>query len=147
MRALAAVTAAACLAALLSGCADDPQAGYCAAVKEHQQELTRTLDAGGPRALLAALPVLEDLRDHAPEDIADDWATLTTALTGLRDALRRADVDPAAYDDAHPPAGLSAADRERINAAASEVGSASTRAALAAVDQHARDVCHRPLTL
>jgi len=133
--------------ATLGACGGDPYAGYCDRVKSHRDELTRTLDAGGPEALLKALPTFEQLRDGAPSDIADDWKTLTTALTHLQDALNAAHVDPATYDPAKPPAGVTAAERDRIAAAATEVGGDRTRAALAAVDQQARDVCHAPLTL
>jgi hypothetical protein len=138
---------AAALLGPLGGCGGDPYADYCHSVKDHQQRLSRTLDSGGQQALLEALPTFEALRRDAPSDIADDWATLTSALDRLRAALTAADVDPVSYDRAEPPAGLSAAERSRIDAAAAEVGSVRTRAALAAVDQQARDVCHQPLTL
>ena len=133
--------------ATLGGCGGDPYAGYCDSVKSHQKELTRTLDEGGAQALLKALPTFEELRDGAPSDIEEDWATLTRALTGLRDALKAAHVDPATYDPSTPPAGVTKAEQDRIAAAATEVGGERTRAALAAVDQQARDVCHAPLTL
>lgn len=142
-----AALAVAALATTLAGCGGDPYAGYCDSVKSHQDQLTRTLGAGGPQALLEALPTFEDLRRDAPEDIADDWAVLTKALDDLRDALKAAGVDPATYEPGTPPAGVSRADRDRIAAAATEVGGERTRAALAAVDQQARDVCHTSLTL
>jgi hypothetical protein len=144
---LAAATLTAVLSGALAACGGDPYADYCGSVKEHRARLSRTLDSGGQQALLAALPTFEALRRDAPSDIADDWATLTTALDRLRGALAAAHVDPATYDRAAPPAGLSQAERSRIDAAAAEVGSVRTRAALAAVDQQARDVCHQPLTL
>jgi len=148
-RRLAAAAGATVLgAATLAGCgSDEPYADYCDAVESHQEQLSKTLDAGGPQALLKALPTFEDLRDQAPSDIRDDWAVLTKALTGLEDALEAAGVDPSAYDPAKPPSGVTRAEQDRIAAAATAVGSARTRAALAAVDQQARDVCHAPLTL
>ncbi|MFI2707317.1 hypothetical protein ACH5WX_07210, partial [Nocardioides sp. CER28] len=115
--------------------------------KDHQEGLSKTLEAGGPQALLKALPTFEVLQDKAPSDIEGDWATLTKALGDLERALADADVDPATYDPATPPAGLTKSEQDRITAAATEVGADRTRAALAAVDQHARDVCHAPLTV
>jgi hypothetical protein len=132
---------------ILAGCGGDRYADYCAAVSAHQEQLTKTLGAGGPEALLKALPTFLDLQDKAPDDIADDWAVLTQALTDLDRALAAAGVDAADYDATKPPAGLSAAERDRIAAAATRVGGVRTQAALAAVDQQARDVCHAPLTL
>jgi hypothetical protein len=131
----------------LAGCGGDRYASYCGSLEDHRAALTKTLDAGGPQALLRALPTLRDLQRDAPDDIADDWRTLTGALTGLQDALRDAGVDPATYDRAKPPPGVTQAERDRIDAAATEVGSARTQAALTAVDQQARDVCHASLTL
>lgn len=144
---LAAGLAIGLTAGLLSGCGGDPYAGYCDAVRDHRQALSRTLDAGGQEALLKALPTFEELRDEAPSDIRDEWTTLTGALTELQAALDAAGVDAATYDPAAPPAGVSAAERDRIAAAAAAVGGERTRAALAAVDQQARDVCHGALTV
>ena len=134
-------------AALLVACGGDPYADYCDAVKSHQHELSRTLDAGGQQALLKALPTFERLQQEAPSDVRDDWRSLTGALGDLQDALQAADVDAATYDPSEPPAGVTAAEQERIAAAATEVGGERTLAALAAVDQQARDVCHTALTL
>ena len=147
MRLRVAAAVALLTGALVSACGSDPYADYCDAVKSHQEQLTKTLGAGGPQALLRALPTFQDLADEAPRDIADDWAVLTGALTGLRDALDAAGVDPTDYDPAKPPTGVTQQEQQRIAAAATEVGGERTRAALAAVDQQARDVCHTPLTL
>ena len=66
---------------------------------------------------------------------------------GLDDALKDAHVDPKTYDATHPPAGVSADQQRAIAAAATRLGSQKTLAALAAVQQQARDVCHTPLSL
>jgi hypothetical protein len=133
--------------ATLAACGGDPYADYCEAVKSHQERLSRTLGEGGPQALLEALPTFEELEGEAPDDVADDWAVLTKALTELRKALDAAGVDPADYDPDRPPSGVTRAEQERIAAAATAVGSERTQQALAAVDQQARDVCHTPLTV
>jgi hypothetical protein len=135
------------LAAGLSGCGGDRFDAYCASVKSHRDELTKTLDAGGSEALLKALPTFEELREDAPSDIEDDWTILTDALGELEDALDAAGVDWSTYDASKPPAGVTQAEQDRIAAAATEVGSDRTQEALDAVDQQARDVCHAPLTV
>ncbi|WP_459983982.1 hypothetical protein [Nocardioides sp. AN3] len=147
MRLLLGGLATALVLAGLTACSADKTASYCDAVKSHRDALSKTLDAGGRQALLQALPTFEALRDKAPSDIYDDWTVVTTALAHLQAALKAAGVDPATYDAAEPPAGLAKGAQDRIVAAATEVGAARTRAALAAVDQQARDVCHAPLTL
>jgi hypothetical protein len=144
---LAAGLALGLTAVLLSGCGGDRYADYCSTVKSQQKQLTKTLDAGGQQALLKALPDFEKLEDRAPSDIRDDWKVLTGALGDLQHALDAADVDPATYDASKPPAGVTKAEQDRIAAAATEVGGDRARAALAAVDQQSRDVCHTSLTL
>lgn len=119
---------------------------YCGAVTSHQRELSDLVAQNSPTALLQGLPALEDLRAKAPDDIADDWQQVVSRLRALRDALRDAGVDPADYDPAKPPAGLTSEQRTAIAAAATEVGSATTQQAFDAVQQQVLDVCHTPLT-
>jgi hypothetical protein len=132
------VTTAAC---------SDPRSDYCAAVEDHQKELSEILARGGPTALLEALPIFEDLAQQAPVDIRDEWDTVIDALQSLLTALEDAGVDPATYDSKHPPEGLTTDERDRIEAAADDVADPRTSAALAGVDQQARDVCKTPLSL
>jgi hypothetical protein len=55
-------------------------------------------------------------------------------------------VDPSTYAADEPPADLDEEERRAIEAAAREVGSERTVAAMAAVEQHALDVCGTPLS-
>lgn len=147
MRRLVGLALATALAAgLLAGCGEE-QDGYCDAVADHQEELSEILGGGHPDALLRALDVLRELEAEAPADIADEWQQLVGSLEELQAALDDADVDPATYDPERPPAGLGAAQRRAIAAAADRVGSEETARALQDLDQQARDVCHTPLTL
>ena len=131
----------------LSGCGGDPQQEYCAAVKQHQRELTGIVTGGGQDALIRALDIFRDLRSKAPSDVSDEWQQVVTRIQALDHALRAAGVDPASYDRAKPPPGLSRAERAAIDAAARELGSPSTLDALAGLDQEARDVCRTPLSV
>lgn len=129
-----------------TGCSDSTSE-YCEAVEEHQRELSDIVAGGGPAALLEALPIFEDLAAEAPRDIRDEWDTIIEALRALEEALEDAGVDPATYDHEKPSPGLTAAERDRIEAAADDVADPRTEAALAGVDQQARDVCKTPLSL
>ncbi|GAA1809519.1 hypothetical protein GCM10009795_063650 [Nocardioides hankookensis] len=144
MRRLA--VAALLLPLLAAGCGDDKDA-YCGAVEDHQQKLSETLGDGSPDALLKALGIFQDLADESPADIQDEWQQVIRSLEGLQQALEDAGVDPATYDRAHPPAGLTADEKRKIDAAAADVGSGATLQALSDLDQQARDVCHTPLTV
>jgi hypothetical protein len=132
---------------LAAGCGGDPTDDYCSAVKDHQTELTEITTGGGRDSLIRALDIFKDLQDKSPSDISDEWQQVVSRIEALDEALRDADVDPATYDRAHPPEGLSAEDKARIDAAARELGSGPTLAALQALDQEARDVCQTPLSL
>lgn len=132
----------------LAGCGeDDPYADYCGVVTDKQQELSDVLGAGGPNALLNALPTFRELEDAAPDDIRDDWKIVVAGLDSLEDALQDADVDPATYDRDDPPEGLTDEEKDRIDAAAGELTAPDSVAAFAAVEQQARDVCKTPLRI
>lgn len=130
----------------LTACGGDPADDYCAAVEEHQAELTEIVADGGPTALLRALDEFRDLQDRAPSDIADEWQQVVGRLGDLDEELVAAGVDPATYDREAPPAGLDAGERARIEAAATALVSAETAGALEGLQQQARDVCKTPLT-
>jgi hypothetical protein len=129
---------------LLAGCGGK---SYCDTVKSDQAELASITQSGDRGALLQALPIFEHLQSVAPSDVADDWQLLVTRITALRTALADAHVDPASYDPAHPPTGLTSAQRTAILRAAAGVGAADSRQALADLQQEVLDVCHTPLEL
>jgi hypothetical protein len=136
-----------CLACLLlAGCTGDPQERYCETVEEHQAELSEVAATDDPGAVFDALDAYDDLAERAPRDIADDWAAVVEPLRALEQALAEHDVDPSDYDAESPPAGLAEEARTEIEAAAREVGSEQTVRAMAAVEQHALDVCGTPLS-
>jgi len=138
--------AAALLLALANGCGSEADA-YCETVAERQRELSEIVGSGEPDALLRALEPMRALREDAPGDIGDEWQHVVSRIEALATALADAGVDPAAYDRDQPPEGVTDAQRSVIDAAARELGSATTAEALRGLDQHARDVCHTPLTL
>ena len=120
---------------------------YCEEVEERRAQIGAAVAAGPQTGLIRALPSFKALAAKAPDDIRDEWDTVIEAIEDLVDAFDEAGADPASYDLKNPPADVSAADRDAIQAAAVALGSQSTRAALAGVDQQARDVCKTPLSL
>lgn len=145
MRRVALGSALAALAATaLTACGNQYDA-YCHTVRAKQTSLSKVLDADGKAALLEALPAFEQLKKQAPSDVQPQWQILVTALTGLQQALREAHVDPATYDRATTT--ISQQEKDRIDAAAAQLGTQRVAAALQAVAQETRDVCHTPLTL
>jgi hypothetical protein len=140
-----AVAASLALLPLLAGCGHGPS--YCDRVKEHQSRLGSLTSSGDRTALIRALPIFEDLRAAAPDDVADDWQLVVTRIRAFDTALQHAHVDPTTYDPRHPPADLSSGDRRQIRRAAAELAASDTQEALARVQQEVLDVCHTPLEL
>ena len=131
----------------LTGCGEEDRfAAYCDEVLEQQEPLSEALGGGGPTALIEALPSFQALQAEAPSDISDEWGLLVGRIENLVEALDEAGVDPATYDRDDPPSGLSEEDRTAIDAAAGELATPATAAALEGVQQQARDVCKAPLS-
>jgi hypothetical protein len=143
----AVAVAALALLPVVGGCGGDPRDDYCTAVEEHQVALTEIATGGGQDALIRALDIFRDLRERAPSDISDEWQQVVTRIETLHSALEDAGVDAATYDRENPPAGLSADEKARIDAAARELGNPATLQAFEALDQQSRDVCKTPMTL
>lgn len=134
------------LATGLTGCSGDRTDDYCAAVEDHQEELSDVAASDDTGALFGVLDTYDELREKAPRDIADDWTSVVEPLRELEEALDDAGVDPSTYSAEDPPADVSEEDREAIEAAARRVGSERTVTAMGAVEQHALDVCGTPLS-
>jgi hypothetical protein len=130
----------------LTGCSGDPQEQYCETVTDHQEELTEIAASEDSGALFDALDAYDDLREQAPRDIADDWDAVIGPLRELEEVLSDHRVDASSYAADEPPADLDDEGRREIEAAARDVGSERTVTAMAAVEQHALDVCGFPLS-
>lgn len=140
------LTAALLAVTLLAGCGGDGDEDYCAAVKEHQAELTEIAASGGSGALFDALPAYRDLQAGAPSDLSDEWTQVIGRLTALQEALEDAGVDPSAYDPKKPPTDLTDDQRAAIEGAARDLGEPATVRAMTGIEQQALDVCKTPLS-
>lgn len=146
-RGSAVVVAASCLAALaVTGCGENKREGYCAQVAEQSTGLMKTVDEGGPvSGLLNALPTLEEISEHAPRDIRDEYDVFLDALRGLDTALDDAGLEPSDVPDGKLPTDVSETDRKALLDATVHLASAEVQAAATSVEQHALDVCHTRL--
>ena len=131
---------------LAAGCSGDPQEDYCERVEGHQAALTEVAASEDMAAIFDALEAYDDLAEHAPRDLADDWDAVVDPLHALEDGLDEHEVDATTYSADEPPTGLDDEARSEIETAARAVGSERTVTALAAVEQHALDVCGTPLS-
>lgn len=133
----------------LVGCASEIET-YCGELAAQQPRLTElALEADEPASdvLTQTLDVLGGLRDAAPGDIADEWATLVFAYEGLVEAFEAAGTTPTEFDPASPPEGVAESERKRIIDAAAELRGSRVSQAAEEIEQHARDVCKTDLSI
>lgn len=126
---------------------DDPFETYCSEVEDQRGPLGEVLAANGDSGLIAALPIFKELKEKSPDDLTDEWSTVIAHIQDLADVLEEAGVDPAAYDRKQLPDGVTDEERKAIDSAATALGSQVMQAAMAGVQQQARDVCGTPLVL
>jgi hypothetical protein len=125
----------------LAGCGENSIESYCKEVSAHREELAEMVESTDASALLSHLPMLRDLAESAPEDIADKWQVFNGALGDLDQAIKDAGVKPSDFEDGQPPAGVSAAERKAIADAAAQIRTDDVVEAATGIEQQARDVC------
>ncbi|MET0839964.1 MAG: hypothetical protein ABWY19_14345 [Marmoricola sp.] len=144
MRLLLRASAASAVVALLlslAACGENDVDSYCSDLTSARKELAEMVNSDSASALLGNLPLLHDLADAAPEDVADEWQVFLRALDGLDQSLEDAGVEPSDFVDGKPPEGLSAADGKGIADAVAQVQSEEVVAAANGIEQQGRDVC------
>jgi hypothetical protein len=132
----------------LAGCGNETER-YCDELEEQRQVLAElAVSTGeGEDTLARTVQVLRGLHTAAPGDITDEWSTLVFAYQGLVEAFQAAGTTPGRYDPASPPAGVTAAEADRIADVAAELRSPRVLDAAEGLEQHARDVCQVDLGL
>ncbi len=125
----------------IAGCGGNSIDDYCGDVSAHRKEMADMIESSSSSALLSHLPMLHDLADKAPEDVADEWQVFLGALDGLDRAIKDAGVKASDFKDGNPPAGLSASERKAIAEAAGQIQTEEVVQAATGIEQQARDVC------
>ncbi len=135
------------LPVLLAGCSSQ-QEEYCSALEEEQQTLAELGEGGFEESGTVArtTDVFQRLTEEAPEDLRDEWDTLTGAWRGLEQALQVAGADESMFEAGERPEGMSAEDYDRISQAAVQLRSTRVVEAATGIEQHAQDVCEVDLT-
>jgi hypothetical protein len=145
-RRLPAAVVAAVLLLSLQSCGDEEKA-YCSALGADQKMFAEMADDTTGVGLLQHRSTLHALARKAPDDLTDEWQTFLGALDAFAATLHDVGVEPGDFVDGQPPARLSAADRARVAAAASELSDADVVEAANGIEQHAKDVCKLQLGL
>jgi hypothetical protein len=144
-RALATAAAGLLLCGLVAGCSGTRS--YCSTLKKDQRQLASLAKrsaapgAKGSTALADTVDLLSELSDEAPDDVADQWDTLVTALRGLQRAIAAAGAAPADFAGGRRPAGVTTGQYAAVAQAAAELRATPVQQAGTSIEQHARDVC------
>lgn len=125
----------------LAGCGGNDFDAYCGDLRRHQKEFSEMIDSTSQTALLSHLPMLRDLADKSPKDLADEWQVFVDALDELEKTIKAAGVKASDFVDDKPPASLSDSDRQKIADAADQVSSDQVVQAVNGIEQEGRDVC------
>lgn len=144
-RARRAMTAAALLAVVgLTACSEDPDEAYCETLREEREVLADLAgEAGEPGTdvLGQTLESLRTLRDAAPSELDDEYATVVNAWEALADVVAEVGIDPADYDRRETLRDLPAADSRRLRQTAAALGSQRVNDASTGIEDHALQVC------
>jgi hypothetical protein len=145
-RRTALVVAGVLVATCLTGCSNSTES-YCSTLKDDQKKLESLASQAarpgeeGVRALGDTVGVLSDLRDEAPEDISDEWATLVGALQGLVDAVKATGHPIGDFAGGSRPDGVTTGQYDAVEQAAAELQGTRVQQAGKSIEQHAQDVC------
>ena len=143
VRGTAAGLALAVLGGTLAGCGNDT-GSYCDTLAEQKAELRRLSDSADQPAadtLASTGEVLETLRDAAPDDLVDEWETVSFAWQDLEDAVQRAGVPLSELDPDQRPEGVSPEEYAAVTDAAGALAGAEVTDAADGIEQQALDVC------
>lgn len=123
---------------------------YCAELRD-QQEALAELALGsrdpGPELYPDLLGIWRELQEEAPDDLADEWATLVFSMEGFLEAVQRAGATPESFDPDRPPPAATESEVAAARDAAEDLVSPRVFTAAESVQQHARDVCKTDLSL
>ncbi len=131
-------------ALVLTGCSEDPEEEYCATLREERGVLRGLAgDAAKPGTdvLSPTLESLRRLRDVAPEELSDEWATVVYAWENLVEAVKEAGVDPADFRPGETPEGVDDKTARRLGQTAAQLGAPRITQATAGIEDHADQVC------
>jgi len=144
-----ALTGAAVLLGVLAGCGGGDSAteanstkDYCEGLRNVQKEF-RALESGDPSKvnLDDAFGRLQDLADQAPPAVADEWAALDNAISGMDRALEDAGLG---FNDLNRESlqNLDPQKARELGRKAQQFGGQQLEKASRAIEKHARTECN-----
>jgi hypothetical protein len=132
------------IAVTLTGCGGDPGEDYCEALREERRVLDDLAEDATEKQTDVLTPTLESLRrlrDDAPSELDDEYATVVYAWENLVEAVEEAGVDPSEFRPDRTPKGVDPRTARRLRATAAALGSPRVTEATRGIEDHAQQVC------
>jgi hypothetical protein len=128
----------------LTGCSggDDIEA-YCDTLSEAKEDID-ALEAGDPGAFSTAFEAFETLADEAPEEVADEWATMNEGVQQIEDAFADAGLELNELSDVMSgdiPEGVDMEKLEQLGTELESLDSPEFNEASDAISEHAEQEC------
>lgn len=134
-----------------SGSSDDasPEASgdssYCQELEKAQDSLSNLGGATAqPEQLEEAITTFEGLAESAPADVSSDWNTISSAFSGVQDALDQAGIeisDLANLQSGQLPEGVTQQDLQPVITAVQGLQAPENAEAAQAISEHAKSEC------
>jgi hypothetical protein len=144
-RGWSAVLAGLVLTGLLTGCSDDPEAGYCDALRSSRSDLVRGLQggagSGAGSGAETALGVMKKLKAAAPSELQDEWDTVVFAYEDLVSAVEATGAPIDDFGAKTRPEGVTPQQWRQVRGFAAKLSSARVIDAARGIEDHARQVC------
>ncbi len=129
------------LTGLLAGCSDDPEAGYCDALRSSRADLVRGLQGGAGSSAEAALGVSKKLKAAAPTELQDEWDTVVFAYEDLIQAVEATGAPIDEFGAKTRPEGVSLQQWRQVREFAAKLSAPRVVDAARGIEDHARQVC------
>lgn len=128
----------------LTGCGGggDTEA-YCDTLSSTKGDI-EGLEAGDPGAFETAFDAFDELEEQAPEEVADDWATMQEGVEKIEQAFEDAGLELDELDEVmagEVPEGVDMAKLQEMGTTLEELDSQEFNDASDAIEEHAQEEC------
>lgn len=116
---------------------------YCDTLADAKSDID-ALESGEPQALEAAFDAFDELESQAPDEVADEWATMQEGVQTIEDAFAEAGLEIADLEQVMAgeiPEGVDPQALAELGTTLQELDSTEFQEASDTISQHAQDEC------
>lgn len=127
----------------LTGCSGNDTEAYCDTLASAKEDID-ALEAGDPGAFSTAFEAFETLAEEAPEEVADEWATMNEGVQQIEAAFAEAGLELDELGDVMSgeiPEGVDMEKLEQLGSELESLDSPEFNEASDAISEHAEQEC------